>query len=84
MTNSIIFIIIINVIKVKGNRPEGVIMKAFKGYYTDNNGNLFELKEKVSTGFIFWECEFIYSKGIVRTDRTAFFSNSDIKRLKLN
>lgn len=59
-------------------------MKWSKGYYTDNNGNLYELKEKVSTGFIFWECEWICSKGIVRTERTAFFSNSDIKQLKLN
>lgn len=28
-------------------------MKWTKGYYTDNNGNLYYLKEKVSTGFIF-------------------------------
>lgn len=28
-------------------------MKEFKGYYTDNNGDLYELKEKVSTGAIF-------------------------------
>ena len=59
-------------------------MKGTKGYYKDNNGNLYELKEKVSTGFIFWECEWICGKGIVRTERTAFFSNSDIKQLKLN
>ena len=70
--------------KRKGNSPKELKMKAFTGYYTDNNGNLYELKEKVSTGFIFWECEWIYSKGIVRTERTVFFSNSDIKRLKLN
>ena len=59
-------------------------MKATKGYYTDKNGNLYELKEKVSTGFIFWECEWVYSKGFVRKERTIFFSNSDIKQLKLN
>ena len=59
-------------------------MKAFKGYYTDNNGDLYELKEKVSTGAIFGECEWIYGKGIVRTERTTFFSNSDIAELKLN
>ena len=59
-------------------------MKKFKGYYTDNNGDLYELKEKVSTGAIFWECEWICSKGIVRTERTAFFSNSDIAELRLN
>lgn len=70
--------------KGKGNSPKGVKMKAFTGYYTDNNGDLYELKEKVSTGAIFWECEWICSKGIVRTERTVFFSNSDIKRLKLN
>ena len=64
--------------------PKGVIMKAFTGYYTDNNGDLYELKEKVSTGAIFWECDWICSKGIVRAERTVFFSNSDIKRLKLN
>lgn len=28
-------------------------MKWSKGYYTDNNGNLYELKEKVSTGLFF-------------------------------
>ena len=79
------------VVNIKNQKPsgtaksrKGVIMKWTKGYYTDNNGNLYELKEKVSTGFIFWVCEWIYSKGIVRTERTAFFSNSDIKRLKLN
>ena len=70
--------------KRKGNSPKGVIMKEFKGYYTDNNGDLYELKEKVSTGAIFWECEWICSKGIVRTERTAFFSNSDIAELRLN
>ena len=59
-------------------------MKECKGYYTDNNGDLYELKEKVSTGAIFWECEWICSKGIVRTERTAFFSNSDIAELRLN
>ena len=59
-------------------------MKAFTGYYNDVNGNFYELKEKVSTGAIFYEVEWIYSKGIVRTERTVFFSNSDIKRLKLN
>ena len=59
-------------------------MKAFAGYYNDVNGNFYELKEKVSTGAIFYEVEWICSKGIVRTERTVFFSNSDIKRLKLN
>ena len=66
------------------NTGKGDIVKGTKGYDTDNNGSLYGLKEKVSTGFIFWECEWILSKGIVRTERTAFFSNSDIKRLKLN
>ena len=70
--------------KGEGQQPEGVIMKEFKGYYTDNNGDLYELKEKVSTGAIFWECEWICSKGIVRTERTTFFSNSDIAELRLN
>lgn len=59
-------------------------MKAFKGYYTDNNGNLYELKEKVRTGGIFWVCEWLYSVGIVRTDITVFFSDSDIRQLKLH
>ena len=59
-------------------------MKAFKGYYNDTNGNFYELKEKVSTGAIFYEIEWIYSKGFARTGRTVFFSHSDIKRLKLN
>ena len=28
-------------------------MEAFKGYYNDENGDFYELKEKVSTGAIF-------------------------------
>ena len=59
-------------------------MEAFKGYYNDENGDFYELKEKVSTGAIFYRVEWIYKNGFVRTGRTVFFSNSDIKKLKLN
>lgn len=59
-------------------------MEAFKGYYNDENGDFYELKEKVSTGAIFYHVEWIYKNGFVRTGRTVFFSNSDIKKLKLN
>lgn len=71
-------------IKERATARKELKMKAFKGYYTDNNGNLYELKEKVSTGAIFYEVEWIYKKGFARTDRTVFFSHSDIKQLKLN
>ena len=70
--------------KGKGNSPKELKMKAFTGYYNDKNGNFYELKEKVSTGAIFYEVEWIYKKGFTRTDRTVFFSHSDIKQLKLN
>lgn len=59
-------------------------MKVFKGYYNDANGNFYELKEKVSTGTIFYEVEWVYKKGFARNGRTVFFSDSDIKQLKLN
>ena len=32
---------------------EDTNMEAFKGYYNDENGDFYELKEKVSTGAIF-------------------------------
>ena len=63
---------------------EDANMEAFKGYYNDENGDFYELKEKVSTGAIFYQVEWIYKNGFVRTERTVFFSNSDIKKLKLN
>ena len=63
---------------------EDTNMEAFKGYYNDENGDFYELKEKVSTGAIFYQVEWIYKNGFVRTGRTVFFSNSDIKKLKLN
>lgn len=59
-------------------------MKEFKKYYNDANGNFYEIKEKVCTGVVFYEIEWILGKGFVRTERTVFFSDSDIKQLKLN
>lgn len=61
---------------------EEYIMEAFKGYYNDENGDFYELKEKVSTGAIFYQVEWIYKNGFVRTEQTVFFSNSDIKKLE--
>ena len=63
---------------------EDTNMEAFKGYYNDENGDFYELKEKVSTGAIFYQVEWIYKNGFVRTGRTVFFSNSDIEKLELN
>ena len=39
-------------------------MKAFAGYYDDENGNFYELKEKVNGGAIFYEVEWLYKKRI--------------------
>ena len=54
-------------------------MKYLQGYYTDNEGNIYKQKEKINGGAIFIECEYIYKKGIIETERTTFFSNSDIE-----
>lgn len=59
-------------------------MNAFKGYYSDENGDFYEWKEKVDGGAIFYEVEWLYRQGFVKTERTVFFSDSDIKELKLN
>lgn len=54
-------------------------MKFLQGYYTDNDGKIYKLKEKINGGAIFIECEYIFKKGIIENERTTFFSNSDIE-----
>lgn len=53
-------------------------MKFLQGFYTDKQGEIYALKDKTSTGATFYECEYLTQKGIIKTDRTAFFSKSDI------
>ncbi len=53
-------------------------MKFLKGFYTDNQGEIYALKDKKSTGATFYECEYLAQKVIVKTERTVFFSKSDI------
>ncbi len=59
-------------------------MKAFAGYYDDEDGNFYELKEKVNGGAVFYEVEWLYKKGFSKTERTVFLSDSDIKELRLH
>lgn len=59
-------------------------MKAFAGYYDDENGDFYELKEAVNGGAIFYEVEYIHKKGFCRTEREVFFSDYDIKYLRLH
>ena len=59
-------------------------MKAFEVYYDYEDGNFYALKEKVNGGAIFYEVEWLYKKGFSRTERTVFFSDSDIKNLRLH
>lgn len=54
-------------------------MRKLFGYYCDNQGNFYVLKEVVSTGWIFKEVEWVYGKGFVVTERSRFFSNSDLE-----
>jgi hypothetical protein len=54
-------------------------MKFLQGYYTDNDGEIYKLKEKINGGAIFIECAYIFKKGIIESERTTFFSNSDIE-----
>lgn len=53
-------------------------MKFLQGFYTDKQGEIYALKDKTSTGATFYECEYLTQKGIIKTDRTVFFSKSDI------
>lgn len=41
-------------------------MKAFAGYYDDENGNFYELKERITGGAIFYEVELLYKKRIFK------------------
>lgn len=58
-------------------------METLKGLYSNNNGDVFKLKETLPSGdAYFYHLEWIYKKGWVVYEKPVFMSKSDILELR--